>query len=123
MVARIISYALCICRATNLFYSLYRASKPISMAAGRREPLRHPTFNVPGRTVNTSSSAANNSTTGSNSNNHNDQSIFGTEFVALSRIYSGQVHIGQRLFVLGPKFDGSKVSIRVKIKPSNNAVG
>uniref|UniRef100_A0A0V0J896 Elongation factor EFG domain-containing protein n=1 Tax=Schistocephalus solidus TaxID=70667 RepID=A0A0V0J896_SCHSO len=32
-----------------------------------------------------------------------------TEFVALSRIYSGRVYIGQRLFVLGPKFDGSKV--------------
>ncbi|KAL7064516.1 hypothetical protein AAHC03_04652 [Spirometra sp. Aus1] len=32
-----------------------------------------------------------------------------TEFVALSRIYSGRVRVGQRLFVLGPKFDGSKV--------------
>ncbi|KAH9282629.1 Ribosome assembly protein 1 [Echinococcus granulosus] len=32
-----------------------------------------------------------------------------TEFVALSRIYSGRVKIGQRLFVLGPKFDGSNI--------------
>ncbi|VDD74777.1 unnamed protein product [Mesocestoides corti] len=30
-----------------------------------------------------------------------------SEFIALSRIYSGRVKIGQRLFVLGPKFDGS----------------
>ncbi|KAL5964746.1 Elongation factor-like GTPase 1 [Taenia solium] len=32
-----------------------------------------------------------------------------TEFVALSRIYSGRVKVGQRLFVLGPKFDGSNI--------------
>nr|CDS32512.1 elongation factor Tu GTP binding [Hymenolepis microstoma] len=31
------------------------------------------------------------------------------EFIALSRIYSGRVRLGQRLFVLGPKFDGSNV--------------
>lgn len=32
------------------------------------------------------------------------------EFVALARIFSGRVFPGQRLFVLGPKFDGRKVS-------------
>uniref|UniRef100_A0A0R3WLW5 Tr-type G domain-containing protein n=1 Tax=Hydatigena taeniaeformis TaxID=6205 RepID=A0A0R3WLW5_HYDTA len=32
-----------------------------------------------------------------------------TEFVALSRIYSGRVKDGQRIFVLGPKFDGSNI--------------
>lgn len=31
------------------------------------------------------------------------------EFVALARVFSGTVFPGQRLFVLGPKFDGSKV--------------
>ncbi|CAH8486849.1 unnamed protein product [Dicrocoelium dendriticum] len=31
------------------------------------------------------------------------------EFVALARIFSGSIYPGQRLFVLGPKFDGSKV--------------
>ncbi|TPP64495.1 hypothetical protein FGIG_11749 [Fasciola gigantica] len=31
------------------------------------------------------------------------------EFVALARIFSGRVFPGQRLFVLGPKFDGRKV--------------
>lgn len=36
-------------------------------------------------------------------------SVLSTEFVALSRIYSGRVKVGMRLFVLGPKFDGSNV--------------
>lgn len=31
------------------------------------------------------------------------------EFIALARVFSGRVYVGQRLFVLGPKFDGSKV--------------
>ncbi|VDL24334.1 unnamed protein product [Hymenolepis diminuta] len=40
---------------------------------------------------------------------NNSVTVPNNEFVALSRIYSGRVRLGQRLFVLGPKFDGSNV--------------
>lgn len=32
-----------------------------------------------------------------------------TDFIALARVFSGSVYPGQKLFVLGPKFNGRKV--------------
>uniref|UniRef100_A0A183B2L8 Capsid protein n=1 Tax=Echinostoma caproni TaxID=27848 RepID=A0A183B2L8_9TREM len=42
------------------------------------------------------------------------------EFVALARIFSGRVYPGQRLFVLGPKFDGRKVRSSVVLVYEQN---
>ncbi|KAM7537245.1 hypothetical protein Aperf_G00000069695 [Anoplocephala perfoliata] len=51
-------------------------------------------------------------------------SVPSTEFVALSRIYSGRVKVGLRLFVLGPKFDGSNIpDCLLDANPSDLPVG
>ncbi|KAA3674177.1 ribosome assembly protein 1 [Paragonimus westermani] len=46
------------------------------------------------------------------------------EFVALARVFSGSVYAGQRLFVLGPKFNGSKVpSYLLDADPADFPIG
>ncbi|VEL14635.1 unnamed protein product [Protopolystoma xenopodis] len=46
------------------------------------------------------------------------QNPFGdADFIALARIFSGRVNVGQKLFVLGPKFDGNKVFVLRAIFP------
>nr|CAH8850738.1 unnamed protein product [Trichobilharzia regenti] len=47
-----------------------------------------------------------------------------TDFVALARVFSGTVYPGQKLFVLGPKFDGRKVpSYLLDSDPENFPLG
>ncbi|CAH8850598.1 unnamed protein product [Trichobilharzia szidati] len=47
-----------------------------------------------------------------------------TDFVALARVFSGTVYPGQKLFVLGPKFDGRKVpSYLLDADPENFPLG
>ncbi|CAL8076767.1 unnamed protein product [Calicophoron daubneyi] len=46
------------------------------------------------------------------------------EFIALARVFSGSVYPGQKLFVLGPKFDGSKIpSYLLNADPTDFPVG
>ncbi|CAH8505678.1 unnamed protein product [Schistosoma turkestanicum] len=47
-----------------------------------------------------------------------------TDFIALARVFSGSVYAGQKLFVLGPKFDGRKVpSYLLDIDPESLPLG
>ncbi|CAH8555182.1 unnamed protein product [Heterobilharzia americana] len=47
-----------------------------------------------------------------------------TVFVALARVFSGSIYRGQKLFVLGPKFDGRKVpSYLLDADPENFPLG
>ncbi|KAH8876609.1 Elongation factor-like GTPase 1 [Schistosoma japonicum] len=47
-----------------------------------------------------------------------------TDFIALARVFSGSVYPGQKLFVLGPKFDGRRVpSYLLDTDPENLPLG